>query len=82
METNNQNNSPQDLNHSNASSDANEDKALASDGPVSKAEGTESVDLDENETSKGFDRDQEELNYGFREGDLDTDETDEREKNK
>jgi len=78
METNNQNNRSQDLNQNNSSPDKNKDKALASDGPVSKAEGTESVDLDENETSKGFDRDQEELNYGFRDGDLDTDETDER----
>ena len=51
-----------------------EDKntSLASDGPVSKAEGTDSPDLDENDTSKSFDRDQEELNYGFHDGDLDT----------
>ncbi len=95
------------------------DKSLASDGPVSKSEGTESPDLtdasaensEENagigfgsaapsgtdpatagenstdedaanpdlaktETSKGFDRDQEELSAGFDDGDLhdDTDE--------
>lgn len=49
------------------------DKSLPSDGPVSKNEGTASPDLDENDTAKSFDRDQEELNYGFKDGDLDTD---------
>jgi hypothetical protein len=57
-----------------AQSRANEEnKLLATDGPVSKAEGTESPDLNENDTVKSFDRDQEELDYGFKDGDLDTD---------
>jgi hypothetical protein len=47
-------------------------KSLPSDGPVSKAEGTDSPDLNDNDTAKSFDRDQEELNYGFKDGDLDT----------
>lgn len=47
-------------------------QSLASDGPISKAEGTESADLNDNDTSKSFDRDQEELDLGLDDGDLDT----------
>ena len=35
------------------------DRSLASDGPISKSEGTDSPDLNENETPKSFNRDQE-----------------------
>ena len=67
MENSNQKNSAEEQQKS-----SSQNTSLASDGPVSKAEGTESPDLDENYTSKSFDRDQEELNYGFKDGDLDT----------
>jgi len=72
--------------------DLSDDQAsLATDGPVSKSEGdgtspdlndtTKETNADEpnygGDTSKSFDRDQEEINLGLNDGDLDTDVPDE-----
>lgn len=72
METQGKNN-PQQAPKTDQQIGGDKDRSLASDGPVSKAEGTDSPDLNTNDTAKSFDRDQEELDYGFREGDLDND---------
>jgi hypothetical protein len=50
----------------------NYQQSLPSDGPVSNQEGDDGPDLDERDTPKSFDRDQEQLDLGLRDGDLDT----------